>query len=272
MASGRAARRRHHDAGVQFAEDLHRNVLRPLWGFRLELLLVALLAAGHAALSGELGQGPAALLVGWLAGVALTIAPARRGLLRRLHAAQVRRSWSRAVRDAGLATEDDQIPRACEVRPIPSGDLLAVQVPRGSSVPELEQRAEVIAAALGLRAVRVHRNSASAAWADVMLVRRDPLAAPDPLVWPSGGAAALSLWDPLPLGVDEDGQWVTALLPERNVLIGGEPGAGKSVALSLLVAAAALDPGRPAVAAGREAGRAGGVGAGRRAPGRTGRR
>ncbi len=31
-------------------------------------------------------------------------------------------------------------------------------------------------------------------------------------------------------------------LPEHNVLIGGEPGAGKSVALSLLVAAAALDP------------------------------
>jgi DNA segregation ATPase FtsK/SpoIIIE, S-DNA-T family len=30
---------------------------------------------------------------------------------------------------------------------------------------------------------------------------------------------------------------------ERNVLVGGEPGAGKSVALSLIVAAAALDPG-----------------------------
>jgi S-DNA-T family DNA segregation ATPase FtsK/SpoIIIE len=33
------------------------------------------------------------------------------------------------------------------------------------------------------------------------------------------------------------------LLRERNVLIGGEPGAGKSVALSMLVAAAALDAG-----------------------------
>jgi DNA segregation ATPase FtsK/SpoIIIE, S-DNA-T family len=31
-------------------------------------------------------------------------------------------------------------------------------------------------------------------------------------------------------------------LVERNVLVGGEPGAGKSVALSLLVAASALDP------------------------------
>jgi len=31
-------------------------------------------------------------------------------------------------------------------------------------------------------------------------------------------------------------------LPERNLLLGGEPGAGKSAALSLLIAGAALDP------------------------------
>ena len=31
-------------------------------------------------------------------------------------------------------------------------------------------------------------------------------------------------------------------LVERNVLIGGEPGAGKSAALSMLIATAALDP------------------------------
>lgn len=46
----------------------------------------------------------------------------------------------------------------------------------------------------------------------------------------------------LPLGVDEDGQWVQLSLPERNLLTGGEPGAGKSVALSVILATAALDP------------------------------
>jgi S-DNA-T family DNA segregation ATPase FtsK/SpoIIIE len=51
-----------------------------------------------------------------------------------------------------------------------------------------------------------------------------------------------SLWDPIPVGVDEDGNGVEVSLPERNVLIGGEPGAGKSVGVSMLVAAAALDP------------------------------
>jgi len=55
-------------------------------------------------------------------------------------------------------------------------------------------------------------------------------------------APTLSLWEPIPVGVGEDGGTVTISLPERNVLLGGEPGAGKSAALSLLVATAALDP------------------------------
>ncbi|MGH9122495.1 MAG: FtsK/SpoIIIE domain-containing protein, partial [Acidimicrobiales bacterium] len=50
------------------------------------------------------------------------------------------------------------------------------------------------------------------------------------------------LWDPVPVGIDMDGNQVALSLPEHNVLIGGEPGAGKSGAMSLLVAAAALDP------------------------------
>jgi DNA segregation ATPase FtsK/SpoIIIE-like protein len=49
------------------------------------------------------------------------------------------------------------------------------------------------------------------------------------------------LWEPVPVGVDELGETVAIGLVERNVLLGGEPGAGKSAALSLLVATAALD-------------------------------
>ena len=50
------------------------------------------------------------------------------------------------------------------------------------------------------------------------------------------------MWEPIPVGVDELGDTVTVTLPERNVLMGGEPGAGKSAAMSVLVATAALDP------------------------------
>jgi DNA segregation ATPase FtsK/SpoIIIE-like protein len=62
-------------------------------------------------------------------------------------------------------------------------------------------------------------------------------------VWPWAAVAGpVSLWEPFPVGVDELGAAVPLLLPERNLLLGGEPGAAKSAALSLVLAAAALDP------------------------------
>jgi len=54
--------------------------------------------------------------------------------------------------------------------------------------------------------------------------------------------AALSIWDPVFLGIDEVGVAVYLDLPYRNILIGGEPGAGKSVALNNIVAHCALAP------------------------------
>jgi DNA segregation ATPase FtsK/SpoIIIE, S-DNA-T family len=50
----------------------------------------------------------------------------------------------------------------------------------------------------------------------------------------------LSIWDPIHLGTDETGRPVFVNLAERNMLIGGEPGGGKSVALQLIVAHGAL--------------------------------
>lgn len=94
---------------------------------------------------------------------------------------------------------------------------------------------------LELRQVRVRRDPANTRHARVSLLRCDPLAAPAP-AWPHAHAERLSLWEPIPVGIDEDGQPVTLSLPERNVLLGGDSGAGKSAALSLLVATAALDP------------------------------
>ena len=52
--------------------------------------------------------------------------------------------------------------------------------------------------------------------------------------------APLSIWKPIHLGTDELGRRVQVTLAERNMLIGGEPGGGKSVALQLIVAHGAL--------------------------------
>jgi DNA segregation ATPase FtsK/SpoIIIE, S-DNA-T family len=49
-----------------------------------------------------------------------------------------------------------------------------------------------------------------------------------------------SIFDPVHLGIDENGEHVHVNLAERNILVGGEPGAGKSNALNLITAHGAL--------------------------------
>ena len=49
-----------------------------------------------------------------------------------------------------------------------------------------------------------------------------------------------SVFDPVHLGIDENGEHVHVNLAERNILVGGEPGAGKSSALNLITAHGAM--------------------------------
>jgi len=53
-------------------------------------------------------------------------------------------------------------------------------------------------------------------------------------------AFPFSMFDPVHLGQDENGEHVYVNLAERNMLLGGEPGGGKSNALNLIVAHGAL--------------------------------
>src|SRR5258708_327146 len=54
--------------------------------------------------------------------------------------------------------------------------------------------------------------------------------------------APLSIWKPIHLRSAELGQRAEVTLAQRNMLVGGEPGGGKSVALQLIVAHGALSP------------------------------
>ena len=60
------------------------------------------------------------------------------------------------------------------------------------------------------------------------------------LIPPAVPVFPFSIFDPAHVGIDEYGDQVNIGLAEKNILIGGEPGGGKSVALNLLVAHAAL--------------------------------
>jgi hypothetical protein len=220
---------------VQGWPELVVGGLGAVWRWRLELALLALPTVTWWLLADPLGGLAAAAVVAWMVAGVLVSPGSRAALVRWLHAMQVRRRFHRARVDAGLPPI-----RLSRLRQVPAGDSAAIRVVSGSSVEEIEARREQLAASIGLRELRVMRDPGDASRGTVVLMRRDPLA--DAVVaWPNRDAVELSLWDPIPVGVDELGDTVSIALPERNVLLGGEPGAGKSAALSLLVASAALD-------------------------------
>ena len=166
----------------------------------------------------------------------------RRPLGRWIHRLAVKHRFRKAMLHAGLETDRHRIPVAHRVTAVPAGDHVLAVVPSGSEVARLERSAEQIAVTMGAREVRVARRVDDARVADVLVVRRDPLVELATMPWPWRDLATQTLWQPVPIGVDEAGNVVEIGLPEHNLLLGGEPGGGKSVALSQLVAAAALDP------------------------------
>jgi FtsK/SpoIIIE family len=221
---------------------LFNGILRPAWAYRLELALFGVVSVAYVWLGEHLGREGAERLIVAAAFLVATITWTREPLAHALFRSHLRRRWALACRHAELATRNDRIPRITRCRLTRAGEQLRVRVPAGSQVPDLEAKAERIAAFLAVREVRVVRDPASARHARVVVLRRDPLADPIPTPWPLVGVDRLSLWQPIPVGVDEDGNEVTVSLPERNLLEGGEPGSGKSNVLQLLVAVGALDP------------------------------
>jgi hypothetical protein len=217
-------------------------VVRPLWGYRVELAAALVLLVTWRWLADQLGRLPALLILVVALGGLVTIPAVRRQMAAVAHRARVRRRWATACRYTGLATASDRIPRMVKHALVPAGDRLLVRLPAGSSTAALAEAAEQVAVILDVREVRVARDADRASLARVTVVRRDPLHGAPPLTWPWLDAAQCSLWQPIPVGVDEDGHWVTVTLPERHVLLGGESGAGKSGGLALLLATAALDP------------------------------
>jgi hypothetical protein len=217
--------------------SLLAGVASAVWRWRIELVLVLAPALAWRALADELGPIGAGGIVAVTVAIVLAPGGSRGALVRWLRSARVRRPWRRAWRDVGLPRVS-----ARRVRQVPAGELVRIRCSRGSSILTVAAHAEQLAVCLAAREVRVWRDRRHAAYGDALLVRRDPL---DGVVaaWPwAQTSAPLSLWQPFPVGVDELGGTVTLTLPERNLLLGGEPGAGKSAALSLVLATAALDP------------------------------
>ena len=224
------------------ADWLLLAVLRPAWAYRLELTLLSLLAVLYVWLGDQLGREDADRVIVAAAFLVALIPWTREPLARSLARSHVRRRWALACRHAELASRNDRVPWVMRCVLTRAGEQLRVRLAAGSQVADLENASEQLAAFLSVREVRVTRDPANARYARVVVLRRDPLADPLPIPWPLANAGQCSLWGAIPVGEDEDGNQVTVALPERNLLAGGEPGAGKSTVVQLLIAAAALDP------------------------------
>ena len=120
------------------------------------------------------------------------------------------------------------------------GARYELRLPPGLHIDLIDHAAPTLAAALGARKVLVEAHAEDAGLVTLTEVRIDPL--PEIVGSPLLGAERTDLWQPISFGLAEDGSEIALTLIEHNLLLGGEPGAGKSVALSTIVAAAALDP------------------------------
>jgi hypothetical protein len=204
-------------------------ILALLATWRVELYLLAPFVALGVWSYLHFGPIAAGVAVTFLVLVVVVPASNRHLLGRALHMASVRRRLEMAFRS---------LPGVLSERPPYVGKITRTTV--GDRV-ELERAEPIIAASLGVRGIRLVVDPARHDHVTLTITRRDPFesaALPCPLIT----AAEFDAWSPIPVGVDEEGETVTLSLPEHNVLFGAEPGGGKSVALSVLVAAFALDP------------------------------
>ncbi len=243
-------------------EAIAGAILGLMWAFRTELVLlvvfpltvwagVSWLLLGcpddrhlRAAVCSPAGHA-AALHAGLIAlgviAVLLAIPRVRRVIGTAFGRARLRRHmhWAFAQLDVpALRERRIWLRRAVRTR---AGWLVTVILPGGACVDDLERNTERLAAALGLRSVTVTRHPGNAAWVRIRLDRLDPLATGLPFAWPAVNAETMSLWEPVPVAVDEHGETIALSLIEKNLLLGGEPGGGKSTILGLLTAAGALD-------------------------------
>ena len=214
-------------------------LIRVAWGRRLETGLTFVATAARVSLVGLLGA-PVANSVLALCAIALIAYPPTQnwmvGLCRR---ERLERHYGKVFAAVGI--EQGATPAVLAEWSTPSGAVLDLALLPRCTVKDLAARTEPLAVALGAASVRIRENRTAAGRAQLIVANLDPLSGA-PIPWPWIGVERSHLWGGVPLGDDEDDGLVVLELAGHHLLLGGEPGAGKSNALSLVVASAALDP------------------------------
>ncbi len=210
------------------------EILEILWQWRIELTIVAFIAIVYWACARRIDYTWSAVIVAIAIAALLCLPSIRRLLARTLRLTHWRRQFVRALalQSSPLAKRQPKVIRAVRV---PSGVRLTLLLQSGTAFHELEHLCPYLATHFGARDVRVTADRTDASRAELTICSKDPFG-DGPIPWPGATAETASSWDPISLGVDRDGNSVSISLIERNLLIGGEPGSGKSVMLNVLIA------------------------------------
>lgn len=211
------------------------------WRWRTELMLAALVVVPGAEVAIKVSPILGGVLGLAILAVAVGVPKFRRQVGRMLFVARHRRRFDRAVSRLSDRRLVDRPPTVTAVERTQAGVRLTVAMRPGTHVGDLDTALPALASSLRVRDLRVVRDRSDASVVRVSVISKDPLAE-TALSWPAMGTARTDTWSPVPVGVDEDGGPVLLTLAEHNVLLGGETGAGKSGALAVLTATAALDP------------------------------
>ena len=210
-----------------------------IWGWRLEIVLTLATFFILVVSARVVAFGPLLVI---LAG--LTVLQKRPDVrMRLLHHVRTNRDhrWLQAAFwHCAIIGRDGTTPSVVRSASLPVGSRYLLKLPIGLHAELLQKSALELASALGVREVRVNASPVNTKYVELVVIRKSSF--PKVLASPLVQCHEVSLWEPLFLGIGNDGLAVSVTLPEHNLLIGGEPGSGKSVALSTIVAAAALDP------------------------------
>jgi hypothetical protein len=215
-------------------------MLRFTWSYRLELGLISALFL--------LFYGVDALPIWLYAPIWLTLLGATAYDVRHgyrmfiyvgslIYQARTRRRTIRAAEDSGFTGL--QITKVAATLP---GEMISVRVPRGSTVEKLAAAEQTMRACLHVSDVRVIADRADRSRAEISIIRRDAFESMKEMPWPLLDAESVNIRKPFPFARDEYGRMAEIKLLSRNLIMGGAPDAGKSAALRMIAAAAALDP------------------------------
>ncbi|WP_276970230.1 FtsK/SpoIIIE domain-containing protein [Ferrimicrobium acidiphilum] len=219
--------------------DLWTILGSDLWSYRLELMIIVLPILLWTKLYLLTGAKPATMVLAGMVSL-LAIPWARKELRLYLRIAHWRRKLYRAIRsqDSRLYY---RLPALQTVTISGGSTRISLRLRTGTSVGELEALTPYLEVNFRLLRAEVRLDPDDHSCCTLILRRSNPFA---------GGPIAsaqqsenYSAWDPISIGIDEFGNELSVSLFEHNLLIGGEPGSGKSSLLQVLASTLICDPG-----------------------------